>query len=111
MNILKFLESMNIDPNEYLRLAKKAAKSNGYNPSYLELSDKEKYKLKYKNIYFGATLYRDFLIYTILMKKGQFTEDYINKRRYSYLTRSAGIKGDWIYDKYSKNNLARNILW
>lgn len=33
------------------------------------------------------------------------------KRRDNYLKRSAGIKGDWKNDKYSPNNLSRNILW
>jgi predicted nucleic acid-binding protein len=32
-------------------------------------------------------------------------------RRKSYLARSAGIKGDWRDDKWSANNLARELLW
>jgi hypothetical protein len=42
-------------------------------------------------------------------------EDYTkhnNKtRRKNYLSRSSKIKGDWKKDKYSPNNLARNLLW
>jgi len=42
-------------------------------------------------------------------------EDYTkhkNKtRRKNYLTRSGKIKGNWKKDKYSANNLARNLLW
>ena len=42
-------------------------------------------------------------------------EDYthhLNKtRRKNYLTRSAKIRGDWVKDKYSANNLARKLLW
>jgi hypothetical protein len=42
-------------------------------------------------------------------------EDYtkhLNKdRRKNYLTRSANIAGDWKKNKYSPNNLAREILW
>jgi hypothetical protein len=42
-------------------------------------------------------------------------EDYTkhrNKtRRHNYLTRSAKIKGHWKKNKYSPNNLSRNILW
>ena len=32
-------------------------------------------------------------------------------RRQNYLTRSAGMKGNWKSDGYSANNLSRNILW
>jgi hypothetical protein len=32
-------------------------------------------------------------------------------RRQAYLKRATKIKGDWILDKYSPNNLAINILW
>ncbi len=42
-------------------------------------------------------------------------EDYTkhrNKtRRKNYRTRSAKIRGDWKLDKYSANNLARQVLW
>jgi hypothetical protein len=42
-------------------------------------------------------------------------EDYTkhkNKtRRKNYLTRSAGIAGNWAEDAYSANNLARKLLW
>jgi hypothetical protein len=42
-------------------------------------------------------------------------EDYTkhrNKtRRHNYLTRTAGIRGDWKRNPYSANNLSRNILW
>jgi hypothetical protein len=32
-------------------------------------------------------------------------------RRHNYLTRTAFMKGNWENDKYSPNNLSRNILW
>jgi hypothetical protein len=42
-------------------------------------------------------------------------EDYTkhkNKdRRKNYLTRTKYIKGDWKKNRYSANNLSRNILW
>jgi len=40
-----------------------------------------------------------------------FTKHGDEARRKSYLTRSAGIKGDWREDKWSGNQLARNLLW
>ena len=42
-------------------------------------------------------------------------EDYTrhkNKtRRHNYLTRSAGIKGNWKSNKFSANQLSRRVLW
>ena len=34
-----------------------------------------------------------------------------NIRRQNYLRRTSNIKGDWKDDRYSPNNLSRNILW
>ena len=68
-------------------------------------SEKSKYKYKVFNpntnkfVYFGSMLYEDYL------KHG----DEIRKKNYHL--RSGNIKGNWKDDKYSKNNLSRNILW
>lgn len=32
-------------------------------------------------------------------------------RRHNYLTRSAGMSGNWKKNKFSKNNLSRRVLW
>jgi hypothetical protein len=40
-----------------------------------------------------------------------FTKHGDEVRRKSYLARTAGIKGDWRDDKWSANNLARELLW
>ena len=40
-----------------------------------------------------------------------FTKHKNPTRRHNYLTRTAGMKGDWKNDRYSANNLSRNILW
>ena len=32
-------------------------------------------------------------------------------RRHNYLTRSAGMSGNWKSNKFSKNNLSRRVLW
>lgn len=52
-----------------------------------------------RKVYFGAMGYKDFTKHNDL------------ERRKNYLKRSAGIKGYWENDKYSPNNLSRNILW
>ena len=40
-----------------------------------------------------------------------FTKHHNLKRRKNYLTRSGKINGNWKKNKYSANNLSRNILW
>ena len=52
-----------------------------------------------KWVYFGLIGYQD------------FTKHNNQQRRESYLKRTANIKGNWKNDKYSPNNLSRNILW
>jgi len=52
-----------------------------------------------KYIHFGNINYDDYL------------KHLDENRRENYLKRSAGIKGRWINDEYSPNNLSRRILW
>jgi len=40
-----------------------------------------------------------------------FTKTGDEDKRRSYLARSGGIGGAWKKQKYSANNLARNVLW
>ena len=40
-----------------------------------------------------------------------FTKHNDKLRRKNYLTRTAGMKGNWKNNPYSANNLSRNILW
>lgn len=96
-------------------MARHYAKKGGYDPALLEFSDKKEYKLMYDNKhYFGHPSYNDFLIYTILAKikhSPKYTTAYSLMKRKSYLARSGAIQGDWEEDKFSANNLARQILW
>jgi Family of unknown function (DUF5754) len=52
-----------------------------------------------KMIYFGQMGYED------------FTKHQDELRRERYLNRTANIRGNWREDKYSPNNLSRNLLW
>jgi hypothetical protein len=52
-----------------------------------------------KWVYFGQIGYED------------YTKHHDKDRRHNYLTRTAGMLGDWKSNKYSANNLSRNILW
>jgi uncharacterized membrane protein YvbJ len=80
----------------------KFAKYKGNDNAKLELSEKpdKKYKVIHngKTTHFGSTM-------------ADFTKHGDEVKRKSYLARSAGIKGDWATNKYSPNNLARNLLW
>lgn len=62
-------------------------------------SDK-KYRVTYKGkaIHFGS-------------KMEDYTKHKDETRRESYLKRSNAIPGDWRDNKYSPNNLSRNLLW
>jgi hypothetical protein len=63
----------------------------------------KKYKIFDPNnekwIYFGQIGYED------------YTKHHNTKRRKNYLTRTKNMRGEWKNNKYSANNLSRNILW
>lgn len=40
-----------------------------------------------------------------------YTKHHNKTRRKNYLTRTKGMLGDWKNNRYSANNLSRNILW
>jgi hypothetical protein len=64
---------------------------------------KKKYMIQDPNtnkmVHFGEIGYED------------FTKHQDKDRRKNYLTRTANMKGNWKDNKYSANNLSRNILW
>ena len=71
----------------------------------IRLSDnaKKKYMVfnpeTHKWVYFGQMGYED------------FTKHNDPVRREKYLRRTENIRGNWKENKYSPNNLSRNILW
>jgi hypothetical protein len=79
---------------KYLGKTAKLYKSNKKDKKYMILDKKNN-----KWISFGQMGYED------------FTKHKDKLRRKNYLTRSKKIKGDWENNKYSPNNLSRNILW
>jgi hypothetical protein len=102
------LELMGISPKKYLRIARKSAKDNGYDPDLLQFSDKKGKKLMYshddESIHFGASVYMDFILYKL---KTNDTE--ANKRRDLYHKRASKLAEK--SDKYSASNLSLYILW
>tara|TARA_R110002126_G_C10054829_1_gene460785 strand:+ start:190 stop:480 length:291 start_codon:yes stop_codon:yes gene_type:complete len=81
---------------------KKFSNYKGNDDAVIKLSEKpdKKYKVIHdgKTTHFGSTL-------------PDFTKHRDPDRRKNYLARSGGIKGDWKKNKYSANNLSRNLLW
>jgi hypothetical protein len=78
------------------------------------LSKNKKYKLNYAGVDFGSQPYGDFIIYSLLSRIGgdpTYTREYAKMKRDAYLERSAKIRGDWMSDPLSQNNLARKIIW
>ncbi len=71
-------------------------------PIYLSNKKDKKYMVENpegKFISFGQLGFEDFTKHKNL------------ERRKRYLTRTANMRGDWKDNKYSANNLSRNILW
>lgn len=73
-----------------------------YIPIYMSNKKGKKYMVETPNrkwVHFGQLNYED------------FTKHEDDVRRKNYLTRTANMRGDWKSNKYSANNLSRNILW
>ena len=109
MTFKKELESINIEPNDYIKIVKQKARDYGIDPLRINFSNDKTHKLCYndgdRKVCFGSKSYPDYIIYTLLNKEDA------DKKRKQYLARATKIKGDWKSDKYSKNNLAIHILW
>ena len=70
---------------------------------YPALNSKKKYTIfdnkNYLWVNFGQMGYED------------YTKHLDKSRRKNYLTRTKFMRGEWKKNKYSANNLSRNILW
>jgi hypothetical protein len=106
-NLPKFEEKQGSGIEEFSnpkQVMKNAKKYLGNNVA-IELSNKKDKKYMVYNpntkkwVHFGQIGYEDFTKHKDL------------KRRENYLTRTANMKGNWKDDKYSPNNLSRNLLW
>lgn len=99
----------------FLNIVKKVAKSRGYEPNNLKLSNDNIHKLEYydgkKWLKFGRKNYFDFptYLYNYILKN--ITKEEAIKKMENYRKRATNIKGNWKNNKYSKNNLAINLLW
>lgn len=86
-----------------IQVHKMASKYLGKNvPIYVSIKKDKKYMVQDPNgkwVHFGQLGYED------------FTKHHNEERRKRYLTRTANMRGNWKDNKYSANNLSRNILW
>ena len=107
-------------------LGQEANKISEYDEVYKWSNPKRVQELAKKYLGEGATIFRSikkdkkYMVYNPNTEKwvhfGQlgyedFTKHKDEKRRKNYLTRTANMKGNWKNDRYSANNLSRNLLW
>jgi hypothetical protein len=121
------LEEIGINPEHYLKIARKAATDNGYDPSKVNFTDDGVHKLeievigsskskKSPKVRFGRNHYGDFILWGILEKEGIVRKGYANMKR-NIFNKSHG-KMQEILEKrkgmklpYSANELSLKILW
>lgn len=108
---VKQLKELKIPVSQYLSIAKERAKNEGYDPKLLSISKKSDYKLNYDGVDFGRTGYGDFIIWSLLEKRGDVEEGYAQQKRNVFQKSHSKIKGDWKKDPKSRNNLALKINW
>ena len=97
------LKKYNIDPKIYLDIARRKAFANDYDPSLLHFSKESTKKLCYAGIEFGASNYKDYIIYSLL------EPEKAENRRKAYWSRA--LKTAIESDKYSPSQLSLKILW
>lgn len=98
------LNKLNIEPSEYLKIARQTAQKAGYNPKLLNFSDNNKKKLVYDNIDFGAVNYNDFIIYKLT------NPEIAEKKRENYRKRAFKVMQE-TNNEYSPASLSYFILW
>lgn len=112
----KQLTDLNIQPDVYLKTARKFASLAGYDERALNFATNGIHKLI---IYddsgdahsFGRVGYNDFIIWSALEKLGKVNPGYALKKRNVFIKSHSKIKGDWKANEYSPNNLSLRILW
>lgn len=110
---LKNLEYIGLDKEIYLEAVKVLATKKGYDPNNIFFSiDKKDKKLYYlynnKKIYFGASNYNDFIIYSFKEYRGDDINALEKKHNYHQRAKETARKTK---NKYSPANLSLNLLW
>lgn len=105
-----------MDPSSYLKEARRRAREYGYNPSKLIFADDGIHKLAIPNengtlIRFGRVGYGDHILYQYLEKQGEVRRGLAESKRRTFHRSHSKIKGNWLKNDFSPNNLALRILW
>ena len=100
-----------IRAEDYLKIAKERAAEAGYDPDLLRLSDNGINKLEYDGVPFGRHPYGDFIIWSLLEKRGDVKPGFAEMKRDTYQKSHSRIKGAWKQNKLSPNALSLAINW
>lgn len=109
-NFNKYLEKIQINPNDYLELVKKVAKHRNYNPNLLEFANDGIHKLKYNDIPFGRIGYKDKIIYAWLEASEILPEGTTKKKSTNYRKRAKKVMKE-TNDKFSPASLSYYLIW
>ena len=112
----KQLGEVGYNPSEYLKEARRRAKSYGYDPKSLSFARNGVHKLLIvdgdgKSHRFGRVGYGDHLIWSFRERKGEVPKGTAASKRSRFVKSHSAMKGDWRTNPYSPNNLAIRILW
>jgi hypothetical protein len=110
------LQNINFNPSKYLKIVRKKAKLNGYNPKNINFSTNNIHKLEIEDDNgkikrFGRSGYGDHIIYQFLEKSKDVPMGYADMKRNVFRSSHTKIKGNWASNPFSPNNLALRILW
>lgn len=111
----KQLESIQINPDDYLTTVKHLAAKYKYDPEKISFSDDGKHKILYDSekglVRFGAVGYGDYIIYKYLEKHGKVPKGVADKKRQTFVKSHKAMVKDYGVTTLSPNTMAIRILW
>lgn len=112
---MKQLEKLQIQPDDYMAVARNLARSKNYDASKLYFANDGDHKLAYDSPEgmrkFGKVGYGDFIIWSFLERMGKVPKGTADKKRYTFQKSHRAMSKDYGLTKYSPNELALNINW
>lgn len=112
----KQLESVGMDPEDYMKKVLEHAEHYGYNPESIDFSDDNVHKIMIetpegKIRRFGRVGYNDFHIWGHLEKSKAVPSGTAEDKRARFWKSHSKMGGDWKKDNYSPNWLSMRLLW
>jgi hypothetical protein len=109
------LHEVGLTPAQYLSIARKVAKREGYDPKVLTIATDGTHKLTYDSPegikHFGRVGYGDYIIYCWLERNNEIPKGFADIKRHRFRSSHEVISRIHNLGKYSPNELAINILW